>query len=106
MLHEQLMFIRVPAIPNVFGEHHYKVPVYSGSNNTFNMDPVKVHALRSLADEYASHDPDLHKHYITNGVVEKTQLTVPDSSFFVTDTYAIEELDNFDDVQGSVSGFF
>jgi hypothetical protein len=100
------MFIRVPAIPNVFDEHHYKVPVYSGANNTYNMDPVRAHALKSLADEYASHDPDLHKHFIENGTVEKTQLTVPDSSFLVTAADAIEELDNFDEVQGSVSGFF
>ncbi len=106
MLHEQLMYIRIPAIPDVFDEGHYKVPVYSGSNNSFNMDPVKHHALKSLADEYASHDPDLHKHFIEKGVVEKTQLTVPDSSFLVTDTYAIEELENLDEVQGTIAGFF
>jgi len=70
MLIKHLMCIAIPPIDEVFDGQKYQVPVYASGNNSYNIDPVKARALQSLADEFASEDPDLHKHFLEKGVVE------------------------------------
>ena len=101
MLVKHLMCITIPAIEGEFDEHKYQVPIYAGGNNTYNMDPVKHIAFKALADEFASEDPDLHKHFMEKGIVTRFSLVSAPSDFMLADIYDIKEVENFDDIPRS-----
>jgi len=101
MLIKHLMCITIPPIDGVFDGQKYQVPVYAAGNNSFNIDPVRARALQSLADEFASEDPDLHRHFLEKGIVEKMNIGSVPSEFMVTDIYDIKEVEDFEDVQRS-----
>lgn len=100
MLIQHLMCITIPPTEEFEGQK-YQVPVYAGGNNSMNIDPVKHVALKALADEFASEDPDLHKHFMEKGFIEKTNIGSVPSEYMLADIIGIEEVEDFDNVQRS-----
>jgi hypothetical protein len=102
MLVKHLVCVIIPAMGDEFDETLFTVPVYASGNNSMNQDPVKYRALHALAGEFASEDPDLHKHFIDKGKVDRINIENAATEFMVTDIMDIQEIDSFSEVQRSM----